>query len=183
MLEFVNENSTEKEFNISRVFTDGMQKDAEVTKDTLSGQIDSFLEEVGLDFVRSLSPDYENGSRLDELIDRLRDDLSECLEEGCSVAEFLRSSAQERAVRLLSIHKCKGLEFEKVIVLGVEKEMFWGKPDDERCAFFVGISRAKAELVLTHCHNRIKPDWFNRRWDASRSPQTEFLGYADGLTS
>jgi superfamily I DNA/RNA helicase len=41
------------------------------------------------------------------------------------------------------------LEFDTVIMLAVEKETFWGKLDDERSAYFVGISRAKRRLVLS----------------------------------
>jgi ATP-dependent exoDNAse (exonuclease V) beta subunit len=43
-------------------------------------------------------------------------------------------------VRILTIHKCKGLEFEKVVVLGVENELFWG--DAASSEFFVAVSRA-----------------------------------------
>lgn len=32
--------------------------------------------------------------------------------------------SEDDAVRILTIHKCKGLEFEKVVVLGGEHELF-----------------------------------------------------------
>jgi superfamily I DNA/RNA helicase len=78
----------------------------------------------------------------------------------------------------MTIHKSKGLEFEFVVILGVEKQAFWGKADEERCAFFVGVSRAKNRLVLTHAGVRPKPPAFNRRWDVARKPHDEFIGYA-----
>lgn len=54
----------------------------------------------------------------------------------------------------MTIHKAKGLEFENVIVLAVEEEMYWGDDGDERSAYFVAISRAKQRLWLTHCAHR-----------------------------
>jgi superfamily I DNA/RNA helicase len=61
--------------------------------------------------------------------------------------EALNGFAEERAARLMTIHKSHGLEFEAVAVVGVEDETFWGKAEDERAAFFVAISRAS----LTSC--------------------------------
>jgi len=85
------------------------------------------------------------------------------------------------AVRVMTIHKSKGLEFDSVIVLGVENQAFWGNIEAERCAFFVGVSRAKRRLILTYVDERLKPDGYHRRWDIPRSPQQEFIGYADGF--
>jgi superfamily I DNA/RNA helicase len=53
----------------------------------------------------------------------------------------------------MTIHNSKGLEFDSVIMLGVEKEAFFGKIADERAAYFVGISRAF----------RAETSWRNRR--------------------
>jgi hypothetical protein len=55
----------------------------------------------------------------------------------------LTAFSADRAVRIMSIHKSKGLEFDTVIMMGVEEETFWGTIEEERSAYFVGISRAK----------------------------------------
>ncbi len=78
----------------------------------------------------------------------------------------------------MTIHKSKGLEFDTVIVLGVEKEAFWGEEEAERSGFFVAISRAKRRLVLTTAGRRDKPEGANHYWRTGRTPHTEFLGYA-----
>jgi len=70
----------------------------------------------------------------------------------------------------------QGLEFEIVVILGVENS-FLGTGRRERCAFFVGVSRAKNRLLLTHAGVRPKPPGFNRRWDVARTPHAEFIGY------
>jgi superfamily I DNA/RNA helicase len=61
--------------------------------------------------------------------------------------------------------------------MGVEKETFWGDLAEERCAYFVGISRAKRRLVLTVCQTRQKPPG-STRWTEKRGAHDEFLGYA-----
>lgn len=81
-------------------------------------------------------------------------------------------------MRLLTIHKSKGLEFDSVIMLGIEEEAFFGKAADERCVFFVGVSRAKRRLVLTYTDQRAKPPNYQKRSDVIRRAQNEFLGYA-----
>jgi len=126
----------------------------------------------------SLSGDYESLTRLEEIIGDTKKRLCELLIAEPDVVKALGLLTDDRAVRIMTIHKSKGLEFDSVIVLGVEKQAFWGNTDDERCAFFVGMSRAKKRLVLTYANTRPKPQNFSRRWDVSRTPHQEFIGYA-----
>ncbi len=69
---------------------------------------------------------------------------------------------QENQVKLLSIHSAKGLEFNKVIILGVEDDYLPHKKsylpehyEEERRLFYVAITRAKNELVMTQCQERL----------------------------
>ena len=62
--------------------------------------------------------------------------------------------------------------------MGVENETFWGKAEDERCAFFVGVSRAKRRLVMTVCEKRETPPSNPYRWSEIRTVHKEFIGYA-----
>ncbi len=80
----------------------------------------------------------------------------------------------------MTVHKCKGLEFEKVVVLGVEPQFFWGDDaDDVKSEFFVAISRAKDELVLTTAQRRPKPQGASYRWKVDSPAHEELLAYAD----
>jgi superfamily I DNA/RNA helicase len=79
------------------------------------------------------------------------------------------------AVRPMTVHKAKGLEFD-VVVPAVEREMFWG--DAQRQEHFVAVSRARKLLCLTVCEQRPRPLDAGWRWDVERTPQEEFLGYA-----
>jgi superfamily I DNA/RNA helicase len=66
-----------------------------------------------------------------------------------------------------------------VIIMAVENEIFFGNKDENRCAFFVGVSRAKRRLVLTHADRRERPPGFEKRWDVQRTRQDEYFGYAE----
>lgn len=137
-----------------------------------------FLELLGQDLLRGLAPEYELGSRLDEVIAQTYQRISQLVQADDDLVRALSRFSEDRAVRVMTIHKSKGLEFDTVVVLGVETETFWGKADDERSAFFVGISRAKRRLVLTVADHRERPVGYGRRWDRDRTPHEEFLGYA-----
>lgn len=139
----------------------------------------SFLRKLGKERLISLSADYESIARLREVIEETRTRLSDKWDAEPGCLDALTNLTDDHAVRIMTIHKSKGLEFDCVIILGVENETFWGKPVDERCAFFVGVSRAKKHLILTHAGVRPRPENHTRRWDVSRTPHAEFIGYAE----
>jgi superfamily I DNA/RNA helicase len=99
------------------------------------------------------------------------------LASGNAPAQTLELLAAESGVRVMSIHKSKGLEFDAVVIPAVEHEMFFGDHSDARVAFFVGISRARSHLLLTHARTRQRPP-AARHWHVNRHPYQEFLGYA-----
>jgi len=93
----------------------------------------------------------------------------------------------EGAVKIITIHKSKGLEFEKVILLGVENQLFWSKsfdyaqgtkiPKEVLHTFFVAVSRAKHELVLTSVQIRNRPRGFTGRWNEGRTSYAGLLRF------
>ena len=55
------------------------------------------------------------------------------------------------------IHKSKGLEYSAVYFVGLEDSAFWNfrnQPDEDRCTFFVALSRAKESVTFTFCKRR-----------------------------
>lgn len=71
----------------------------------------------------------------------------------------LESFCGKYSIPIMTIHKSKGLEYEAVYFVGVEDGAFWNfksQPDEDRCAFFVAISRAKQYLTFTYCSYRTK---------------------------
>lgn len=140
--------------------------------------VEKFLDRVGLKTLSALSSDYETMSRLQQIIDETRQKINELLILEPVLTKTLSRFTDDQAVRILTIHKSKGLEFSHVIFMAVEEEIFFGDEDEERCAFFVGISRAKDKLLLTHVDQRPRPNGYTRRWSVSRAPHEEYLNYA-----
>lgn len=145
---------------------------------TLRALVDYFLEFLGKDVLVSLAPQYQQGQRLEEVVEEVHTRLDQLHSATGDVGRALREFAGHDAVKLMSIHKAKGLEFDTVIVLAVEHEMFWGDLEDERSAYFVAISRARRRLCLTVSEQRPRPSGAPWRWDVARTPHNEFLSYA-----
>lgn len=146
--------------------------------DDLRSIANELFEIVGHDAVVGLSHEYAQGDYLEQQIEATINRVHTLLSGGENAVAALASFSGDRAVRIMSIHKSKGLEFDTVVVLGVERETFWGNADAERSAFFVGISRAKRRLYLTVCDERERPDGANYRWNVGRTEHDEFVGYA-----
>jgi superfamily I DNA/RNA helicase len=157
----------------------GLSEQSDRSFDSRWAYVVSFLKEFGKERLISLSADYELLARLKEVIEETKRRLSELLDIEPDMVKALTLLTDERAVRIMTIHKSKGLEFDSVIILGVEEQTFWGKIDDERCVFFVAVSRAKRRLVLTHSETRLKPSSSPRRWSEDRDPHEEFVKYAE----
>lgn len=136
-----------------------------------------FLNYVGRETLVALSPDYESVERLRAVILSTKQRIEEHLKIEPDLPKALQRLSDDQAVRILTIHKSKGLEFDSVIMLAVEEEIFFGDQDANRCAFFVGVSRAKRRLVLTHADQRERPAGYTKRWDVARKPQSEYFGY------
>jgi superfamily I DNA/RNA helicase len=145
--------------------------------DALQTIVGELLEIVGRDAVVGLSPAYAQGDYLQQQIDATIVRAHALLSHSEDAAAALASFSGDRAVRIMSIHKSKGLEFDTVVVLGVERQTFWGEEEAERSAFFVGISRVKRRLVMTVCERRERPDGAGR-WQIARTEHDEFIGYA-----
>ncbi len=154
---------------------------AELVSEPFTGwweYVRAFLKQVTTETLVSLSPDYESLARLKEVIRDTKIRIDELLKLEPDLPIALKRFSDDQAVRILTIHKSKGLEFDSVIIMAVEKEIFFGDQDENRCAFFVGVSRAKRRLVLTHADQRERPAGHTKRWDVQRTAQDEYLGYA-----
>lgn len=141
--------------------------------------VSNFLDKVGISNLTALSPDYESNIRLCEVVKEVEARIIDLLKIEPNLLKALTRFSDDKAVRILTMHKSKGLEFDSVIILGVEKETFWGDKDESRCTYFVGVSRAKRRLVLTCAEMRPRPEGFRKIWNEGRTPHEEFLAYAE----
>ncbi|MCI8497281.1 MAG: UvrD-helicase domain-containing protein [Clostridiales bacterium] len=100
------------------------------------------------------------------------------LEEISLMSDIDNYDSSADAVTLMTIHSAKGLEFPVVMIPGMEEGVFPGiqsiyNPADleeERRLAYVGITRAREELVLTECESRMLYG------STSRNRQSRFVG-------
>jgi DNA helicase-2/ATP-dependent DNA helicase PcrA len=88
--------------------------------------------------------------------------LSEFLEQVALVSDVDDLEENPDAPTLLTLHAAKGLEFPVVFIVGLEEGMLphsWSMEDaeelaEERRLFYVGLTRAKDRVFLTHAFRR-----------------------------
>jgi DNA helicase-2/ATP-dependent DNA helicase PcrA len=74
----------------------------------------------------------------------------------------IKAKEEQNAVRLMTVHAAKGLEFSYVFITGLEEGLFPherlddGKTDneEERRLFYVALTRAEKKVFLTYAHMR-----------------------------
>jgi superfamily I DNA/RNA helicase len=146
----------------------------------------AFLDRAGAANVLSLASDYADASVVATLVASVCDHLEAFLVDTGDLALALARFAAEGTVRIMTIHKCKGMEFQVVVLPATESQTWWATRGEERNAFFVGVSRAKDHLLVTHANHRERPTGYTRKWDVARDADAEFVGYvaaeAGGMT-
>ena len=106
------------------------------------------LKHVGLVEMQRTYKEYNNEARLISAIDGYIEFFNECRENTESWAECIANMEGENAVRLMTIHKCKGLEYHTVIFSEFNDDAFWGNEDDIN-VFFVALSRARERVYFS----------------------------------
>jgi DNA helicase-2/ATP-dependent DNA helicase PcrA len=86
------------------------------------------------------------------------------LEDAALATDQDEMEENKPAVRLMTIHASKGLEFEYVFITGLEQDLFPHRSmdskgskrdeEEERRLFYVALTRAKKKLFLSHASMR-----------------------------
>ncbi len=91
--------------------------------------------------------------------------LTQFLEETSLQSDQDNDTKEKNGVRLMTIHASKGLEFDKVFVVGLEHDLFPHKnignrkqskeeEEEERRLFYVAVTRARKHLYLCYAELR-----------------------------
>jgi DNA helicase-2/ATP-dependent DNA helicase PcrA len=88
--------------------------------------------------------------------------LSDFLQEISLYADVDDLDAQESLVTLMTLHNAKGLEFPVVFITGLEEGLFphsrsldEARLEEERRLCYVGLTRARERLYLSHARSRV----------------------------
>ncbi len=138
----------------------------------LSDFIEAVIKKSGLDEHHRASDEIEGTQRMANLQELVNSAVPyECSVDGLTA--FLDAINLDRAlelqneensgdsVTLITLHNTKGLEYNKVVITGLEQGVFPREDktgadlEEERRLFYVGITRAKDELYITSTAQRI----------------------------
>ena len=109
------------------------------------------------DRLSSYYPNYKNKATLESVINNLQDVLIENYNSTSSFLLALDMLVGKDTIPVMTIHKSKGLEYQSVIFIGLEDGAFWSfqkQPDEDKCSFFVALSRAKERVIFTFSRQR-----------------------------
>ena len=135
--------------------------------------LEQMLEQTGLLNYHA----QEKGERGEARVENLKELISACqvfktdTQDGTVLAAFLAEASLDAgdrqaadyqdAVQMMTLHSAKGLEFPLVVITGMENNLFphalseqEGNLEEERRLCYVGITRAKENLLLTHAMTR-----------------------------
>lgn len=131
-------------------------------KDEFNSFIDSKIKEISYEKLASKYQQYQAKDYFDKLISDFKELLWTEFLETKDWALAIDNFEGNNSIPIMTIHKSKGLEFDTIFFVGLEDSAFWNfrnQPDEDRCAFFVALSRAKRRIDFTFCYNR--PAGFN----------------------
>lgn len=125
---------------------------------------------------------YENIGQLinmaEKYVETGEETLRQFLEEVALLSDISENEKGDiDAVKLMTVHSSKGLEFPVVFVAGLEDNIFplsnaMMEPkllEEERRLMYVAITRAKDVLFLSHANSRMT------RWQTKMNPPSRFL--------
>ncbi|HUX13099.1 MAG TPA: UvrD-helicase domain-containing protein [Spirochaetia bacterium] len=141
-------------------------------RSTLAEFVEQLIETSGLHYYHEHQDETAGSQKLENLEELVnaaslygkgREGLQEFL-EGIELDSARQSDDEQdpNRVTLITMHNTKGLEFDRVIITGLEEGLFPRGSDEsvdeleeERRLFYVAITRARNELFLTSCASRV----------------------------
>ncbi|QIP92483.1 ATP-dependent helicase [Serratia fonticola] len=119
--------------------------------------INSIIKKINFKKVKSRWPQYKSKEFTNFIWKELTNQLKAVFPFTVDNKNLVEKFSGSNSVQIMNIHKCKGLEYKLVILLGFEDEAFWSYSDqsfEQRCVLYVAFTRAKEEILVTQSSTR-----------------------------
>lgn len=149
-------------------YLNGMMKNITCKKD-FHNLLRHIIQFWGGKNIKANYPIYCQGTYLNDLLTKFQDYM--WMELETTQMDWLHAIENFEglhSVPIMTIHKSKGLEYDVVYFVGLEDSAFWSfknQPEEDRCAFFVALSRAKKEIFFTFCKYRYSSKYPKQKHD------------------
>lgn len=128
------------------------------SKEELESLVNDIIFFWGVPEIKTAYPAYFQGGYFEKVIKSFIELLwNEHEESTDDWINYLDNFMGLYSIPVMTIHKSKGLEYTAVYFVGLEDGAFWNfknQPMEDRCAFFVALSRAKQFINFTYCNVR-----------------------------
>lgn len=122
-----------------------------------SALVDSKVEGFSYEKFASKFQQYQSKNYFDDLVNNFKRLVWIEFEETNDWIKAIDNFEGKNSIPIMTIHKSKGLEYDTIFFVGLEDSAFWNfrnQPDEDRCAFFVALSRAKRRIDFTFSAER-----------------------------
>ncbi|EKL3034186.1 ATP-dependent helicase, partial [Salmonella enterica] len=164
---------------LERELSNFIKANKEIRSDVVD-YLKGLLSIFGISELKSYFPQYMNGNGLEHNINTLSKYLEE-LDIKNNMSNAIDMLNGIKTVPFMTIHKSKGLEFRKVVIVGLEPDAYFGDEEgqiENQKTVFVGFSRAIDEVFMTRCKLRMDNFGNMSRQDFNRIPLiTDMLTY------
>ena len=124
----------------------------------ISEIVDTIKSFLDINRIKAYFPVYSQGSYFDTILDKFIELFNIEYEEANKNWQYaINNFCGLNSIPIMTIHKSKGLEYSAVYFVGLEDSAFWNfknQPEEDRCAFFVALSRAKKSITFTFSNIR-----------------------------
>lgn len=149
--------------------TTSIQMNSCTEKSDLEKIINRIINFWGEQNIKSTFLSYLQGDYFNIIIDKFSDFLwNEFVQTDNNWIKAIENFIGLHSIPIMTIHKSKGLEYLAVYFVGLEDGAFWNfknQPQEDRCAFFVALSRAKQYLTFTFSNTRHKLKYPRQKHD------------------
>ena len=124
----------------------------------ISEIVDTIKSFLDINRIKAYFPVYSQGRYFDTILDKFIELFNIEYEEANKNWQYaINNFCGLNSIPIMTIHKSKGLEYSAVYFVGLEDSAFWNfknQPEEDRCAFFVALSRAKKSITFTFSNIR-----------------------------